>query len=278
VGGGFPWESIFAVPLSSAALANLRAYPEPEIAFNNAVNQTYVLYNTGETIPGYPVTAAAGIHPIYNSPAIDRLEGTSSDLVIVSLHALYAWDNFGALIPGWPHIGPYPFYDGAAVADIDLDGHLEVVALSDSTLHVIDVNNAPNVVGESWPMYAHDPQRTGCSDCPEDIATSVETDPVGERIARVSFAAPSPNPVAGATQFSYAVPSRAVVSLEIFDLRGARVATILREEFGPGRKVLSWHGRNDHGAPLASGHYFARLRVRGPDVREELVRKLTILR
>ncbi len=115
-------------------------------------------------------------------------------------------------------------------------------------------------------------------DCPEDLTPSDVSERDGERITHVSFSAPSPNPLVGITQFNYAVPTRAVVSLEVFDPQGVRVATILRDEVGPGRRVLYWNGCDDQDLPLASGQYFARLQVRGPGGGEDLVRRLTILR
>jgi flagellar hook assembly protein FlgD len=82
----------------------------------------------------------------------------------------------------------------------------------------------------------------------------------------------------GATTFEFAVPLRAAVSLDIFDLRGRRVYTVYREETEPGIKTIAWHGRNERGEPLASGQYLARLRVQGPGVRELLTRKITVLK
>jgi len=278
VGGGFPWDSGDGAALSSAALANLRATAEPEIAFNTSTEQTHVLYQTGAPLSGFPITLNSVIWPQHNSPAIDRLNGSASDLVVSMTHILGAWDNFAAVIDGWPVGGSFPFHPGPAVGDIDLDGRNEVVALAGAMLHVIDVNSPPNIPSQSWPMVAHDPQRTGCSDCPEDLTPSDVSERDGERITHVSFSAPSPNPLVGITQFNYAVPTRAVVSLEVFDPQGVRVATILRDEVGPGRRVLYWNGCDDQDLPLASGQYFARLQVRGPGGGEDLVRRLTILR
>jgi len=127
-------------------------------------------------------------------------------------------------------------------------------------------------------MYGHDPQRTGCADCPEDLVTAVDPgDPAGT-ITRVRFAPPSPNPISGPATFAFEVPLRAVVSPDVFDLRGRRVHTVLREEAGPGARTVTWHGRDAGGQPLASGEYVARLRVRGPGVDEGLTRKMMIVR
>lgn len=74
------------------------------------------------------------------------------------------------------------------------------------------------------------------------------------------------------------MPGPAVVNLEVFDVRGHRVSLVTREEVGMGNHVASWGGLNDVGAPLASGIYFARLRVQGPGINEEMTRKITLAR
>jgi hypothetical protein len=51
--------------------------------------------------------------------------------------------------------------------------------------------------------------------------------------------------------------------LDIFDLLGRRVRTLLNENATPGSHALYWDGRNDDGSPVASGVYFARLVVGG---------------
>lgn len=152
--------------------------------------------------------------------------------------------------------------------------------VSDTQLLVMDINNTVAEAVRTWPMYGHDPQRTGCSDCPEDVTTAVDDDhdDGGEAITRARFAPPSPNPVLGATTFAFAVPLRAVVALDIHDVLDARVCTVYREETGPGNRTIAWHGRDARGNPVPSGRYLARLRVRGPGIDELLTRKVTILR
>jgi hypothetical protein len=49
------------------------------------------------------------------------------------------------------------------------------------------------------------------------------------------------------------------VVLELFDVRGRRVATLLREPRQPGHHSVSWSGRDDHGLEVGSGTYFVRL-------------------
>jgi serine protease AprX len=70
------------------------------------------------------------------------------------------------------------------------------------------------------------------------------------------------------------ISSYAEVTLEVFDVRGARVATLVDEIKSPGEYTISWDGLGDGGNPVASGVYFYRLRVPG----QALTRKLVLIR
>jgi hypothetical protein len=93
--------------------------------------------------------------------------------------------------------------------------------------------------------------------------------------ARDPILAPNvPNPFNPATEIRFLVPEGGAGSLAVYDLRGARVATLLagRLEAGPGRVV--WDGRDDDGLEAASGVYFMRLEVNG----NSAVRKMVLIR
>ena len=68
------------------------------------------------------------------------------------------------------------------------------------------------------------------------------------------------------------------MELTLFDLKGRLVRTISREEVDVGEHMVGWDGRDNEGRTLASGHYVAKLRLRGPSVKQELTRKVVVLR
>jgi alpha-glucosidase (family GH31 glycosyl hydrolase) len=68
-----------------------------------------------------------------------------------------------------------------------------------------------------------------------------------------------PNPFQEETTIRFTLGSAARVRIEVFNLLGQRVATILDEERGPGRQTASWSGLNDRGQKAASGVYLYRL-------------------
>ena len=63
------------------------------------------------------------------------------------------------------------------------------------------------------------------------------------------------------TIISFDVPRKAGVSLEIFNILGARVATLMDEELAAGNYQVRWDGRDSERNTVAAGIYFARMRA-----------------
>ncbi len=83
-----------------------------------------------------------------------------------------------------------------------------------------------------------------------------------------------PNPFNPETTVRYTLPARSHVRIDVYDLRGERVATLLDRDQEAGAFTVSWRGRDDRGASVGSGVYFAKLSS-GDGVRTY---KLTLLK
>jgi hypothetical protein len=68
-----------------------------------------------------------------------------------------------------------------------------------------------------------------------------------------------PNPFNPETTVRYTLPSKGRVTIAVYDLRGAHVATLVEQEMDAGAYTVEWNGRDDRGNPAGSGVYFARL-------------------
>ena len=73
------------------------------------------------------------------------------------------------------------------------------------------------------------------------------------------LAANVPNPVTTTTEISFTTPQRAAVSLEIFDVNGKLVRTLVNESLAAGEHSAEWNGRDESGRRLPSGTYTYRL-------------------
>ncbi len=78
-------------------------------------------------------------------------------------------------------------------------------------------------------------------------------------VAGYSLSANVPNPFSNETQIAYTAPNAGKVMLEVFDVRGERVATLVDEVVAAGRHVAVWNGKDESGQRVPSGTYTYRL-------------------
>jgi hypothetical protein len=68
-----------------------------------------------------------------------------------------------------------------------------------------------------------------------------------------------PNPFNPITRIKFSVPKRMPVRIDIYNILGERVKTLIDESVPAGEKVVEWNGRVEGGQVAASGVYFYRL-------------------
>ena len=73
-----------------------------------------------------------------------------------------------------------------------------------------------------------------------------------------------PNPFNPSTIIPYQLPAPAHVRLDIFNVLGQHVATLVDREQPTGQHTATWHGTDSAGRAVAAGLYFYRIRGIGP--------------
>jgi FG-GAP repeat/FG-GAP-like repeat/FlgD Ig-like domain len=105
-----------------------------------------------------------------------------------------------------------------------------------------------------------------------DLRTPATVSGVTDRVpASLEFLAPAPNPMRDGTTLRFALPSRATVRLEVFDLGGRRVATLADGTMEAGAHAVRWDARGADGSQVGDGVYFARLVTSGRTLTQRLV-------
>ena len=143
---------------------------------------------------------------------------------------------FGDVSSG-KHSADDPFVlpaDRAAILDLDGDGVLEMM-----------IQNKDDRTVQVWGG--------------EGVGTATE-----EEYARALFhlAQSYPNPFRQSTTIDYTVEQAGPVTLEIYDLLGRRIRTLVEAaQHPPGPHRAVWDGHDASGTPVSSGAYFYRLRV-----------------
>lgn len=117
----------------------------------------------------------------------------------------------------------------------------------------------------------------------QDIITSVaereeSTQPVLPQVFVLSPA--FPNPLTLATNIRYELFARSLVTLEIYNLLGQKVRTLLAEWKAAGQHHFGWDGRDDGGSALPSGMYFCKAIIKSTEGKALLqqIQKMVLVR
>jgi len=148
------------------------------------------------------------------------------------------------------------------VGDLDGDGHLELVIAGDGVVTCFDLlAGSYQAAALQWPMDRHDPQRTGVYGFA--TATSV-TPPVVTGPSHLDRG--RPNPFNASVTLPYFVDRAGRVTIDVYDVSGRYVATLLDAARGRGDGVVHWTAVDHAGRRVASGVFLVRLRIDGREV------------
>ncbi len=103
--------------------------------------------------------------------------------------------------------------------------------------------------------------------------TAVDDNPVMQKAGGIRSIAPNPfNP---STTIKFAVNVADIVQLNVYNIRGEKVRTLVQGTLPVNEYTFVFDGKNDSGQNLSSGQYFARLRI-GKEVVQ--VRKMSLIK
>jgi hypothetical protein len=82
-----------------------------------------------------------------------------------------------------------------------------------------------------------------------------------ERPSEFELSQNYPNPFNPTTKIEFTLAKSGSVTLQIYDVLGRKVRTLVSEELSSGYKSVIWDGKNNAGEDVASGIYFYQLKV-----------------
>jgi len=144
------------------------------------------------------------------------------------------------------------------------DGLVELIPEGSNVMALVGTKTI--MVERSDRIYAFDP---------EGDPTAVNDDnPLVALPQVLTLSQNFPNPFNPVTKIAFTLPRDADVKLEIFDILGRSVKTLVEERLVAGEHEKEWDGKNSDGHPAASGIYFYRIST---DT-ETSVRKMLLLK
>ena len=92
--------------------------------------------------------------------------------------------------------------------------------------------------------------------------------------SKLGLAQNMPNPFNPKTTIAFTLPVPQDVTIDVFDIAGRRVVTLLDDSLGAGQHFVEWTGRDAEGQRVASGIYFYRMNAG----EEQFSRKMVLLK
>ncbi len=246
----------------SPTLGDINADGTLEIAFGTAnttsnYGKLYLIEFNGDTLAPFPKTLES---PINTSPLFADLDNDGQLEVMVSTAGGYVhcfrydgsyYNNFPAKFTG--------AQDGTgAIHDIDNDGDFEVMTGGANGINAIDIRQTKGTQGNMWQDFQANTARTNYYYYP---GTSDLNEKGTELPAQFALSQNYPNPFNPTTTIKYALSEAGLVHMEIFNVLGQKVRTLIQAKQAPGTYQISWDGTDEQGKRLSSGVYIYVLRV-----------------
>ncbi|HOD53908.1 MAG TPA: carboxypeptidase regulatory-like domain-containing protein [Candidatus Cloacimonadota bacterium] len=90
-------------------------------------------------------------------------------------------------------------------------------------------------------------------------------------VIKTGIAGNYPNPFNPSTSINYSIQKETMVSLDIFNIKGQKVKTLLNEVVKSGDHQITWQGRDSSGNTCASGIYFLRMSAEGKNYTHKMM-------
>lgn len=240
---------------------------ELEIAFVTNGGTAFIVNQNGDTLEGWPISHN---EPFRQPPLAVDLNGDNNvNLILVStLGNVHAYCPNGLPVDSFPYPLGISVTSPAAIADIDGDGDWDIIIATSNGITVVDCKH-PMGHKSDWTVYRGNIQRTGYYG--DNITTDVDI-PFSEYVTelRQNY----PNPFNPATRIDFSIKQDSPVKLEVFNIRGQRVRTIINEDLPAGNHSVIWDGTNSSNRIVGAGIYFYRLTTSDTtDIRKMLLLK-----
>ena len=215
----------------------LTAYHDPnyEVREDGGVGLTGIEYTMSGTFD-YPVPTAAEMASFEARNLGDRVEvawSTTSEIDNAGFHVLRGTSGKGPFEKVTDQLIPSRGTElsGADYTFVDRD-----IAMGTECFYRLEVIDVEGKVGFTEPVKA-------------DTGTPVA----------FALAQNYPNPFNPVTAIMYNLPTACHVRLDIYNVLGQLVATLVDEHQAAGSKVVGWNGKNSTGIDVTSGVYFYKI-------------------
>lgn len=241
---------------TSAVTADINSDNSIEIIFGATSGSLYVLNSDGSNFPGFPMDIGAGIE--CTAGLVDMDNNGTFDMVFGDNNGvLHSVDITGSETNNFPYYIGSPLKVAPSIDDIDGDEDIDIVIANQYAYHVIDYKQIIPTENIIWSSFKYNNFRTGNAMSPQNGVE--DNDLIPEIIT--SLGANYPNPFNPTTKISFSLKTDDNIKLEIFNIKGQLVKTLVDGNQTQGYHIVEWNGKNNNNHKAGSGIYLYKLQT-----------------
>ncbi len=152
-----------------------------------------------------------------------------------------------------------PYYRYLQEYEVYLDG--EYVASTTDTTYTFNPDSL--TIDESYTAGVLAVFETGQSELAtvDFVFEGVATGEMPEAPVLTGISSIYPNPFNPETNIRFSLQNPSVVKLDIFNVRGQKVRSLVSQRFDSGNHTVTWNGRDDYGKSASTGIYYLRMQT-----------------
>ncbi len=235
---------------TSPVVADVNSDGNIDIIVTSFSGDVFIMNRDGQNFTGFPVNIGGGIEctPVVGKFDGDNLAGVIFGDTTGKLHSIRSDGtesaNFPITIGGNLKIS-------AVLCDLDGDSDLEIIIPADTGFNAVDIKR--NIQSLDWFCYLGSYNRAGNLYQP-----TPNNDPVIP-VAVNALNGNYPNPFNPTTTISFSIKDSSPVSIEIFNLKGQKVKTLVDQPMTAGSHSVVWNGNDNNNQNVSSGVYYYRM-------------------
>ncbi len=170
-----------------------------------------------------------------------------------------------SIVQGWNYI---PIPTGSDITIADGTFYVAIYEYSNASTIGLDTNSNGHSYTKTAAGWAALTTGEVMLHCIVQNGTANE-DPTVQPV--IFSAANYPNPFGSSTSISYSVPKDGSASLNIYNLKGQLIRTMLNGSVKAGSYKIDWNGTDSQGNPVANGVYLYRLESNGKSITNKML-------
>jgi len=221
------------------------------VIFFASGNMVYAVETDGDFYLDWPMTVNGEV-----TSSIVFSEVNGQDYAIFGDEAGYVhmYTLSGQSYDNFPINYGFPFKGSPTIYDLDNDGDFEILIGSTQSLVSIDIKESGTADGY-WSTHRSNMQRNG------HFISNLDALDISDEIMDYEFALYNayPNPFNPTTTIEFEVPHSMDVILNVYDISGKLVKTLVNDLKNTGKHSVIWDGTNQYGNTVANGVYIYKL-------------------